>query len=283
MGKHHSRYGILALLWAVLIAFSAGLHAAPRVESVSGEVMAVRGEQRFALQTGQSLENGTTLSSGSGASAVIRFDDGQVVVLASSSVFKLDNYRFTPGKPEENRSELELVRGAMRFISGVLGKQTPEAVKIKTQTATIGIRGTDFMLATGSLYISVGEGAVTLTNAAGTFTLPAGSLWELTSLNAAPVSITSSQLPTAAGSYFNSLQAIPVQGAPLPNQGIPGYEVTRGLHGALTLKEGALSTLTITPVGVVAAGVAAAVAISNGNGNGVQGSGGTSGSTGSVR
>lgn len=250
--------------------------AAPVAESVTGEVTVTVSGRSFLLQPGQVLDNGFVLTSQQGASALIRFDDGQVIVLAAASVFKLDNYRFSPSKPTENRSEVELVRGAMRFVSGLLGKQTPEAVKIKTQTATIGIRGTDFMIATGSLYVTVGDGGVVLTNATGTYMLNPGTLWQLASPQAVPTVISIQQLPAAVSSYFQSLQAIQVSGIALPNVGVPGYQVTQQVTGVLSVSGGAsLGGLSLTPIGVVAAGAAAAMAVSVGDRNTTTGTTGT--------
>lgn len=271
---HLKRMAVLLLLWSCsVVAF-----ALPVAESVTGEVSVTHGTRSFLLQAGQQLENGVVLTSLKGGSALIRFDDGQVVVLASSSVLKLDNYRYSPARPEENRSELELARGAIRFVSGLLGKQTPDAVKIKTQTATIGIRGTDFMVAIGSLYVTVGDGGVTLANATGTYTLNPGTLWQLASPEAVPTAITAQQLPAAISSSFQSLQAIQVSGVALPNSGVPGYEVVRQTAGALSLPGSALGSLSLVPVGVVAAGAAAAVAVSVGN----KGAPGTTATAGTV-
>lgn len=275
-GVKSCRYWLSLVTLSFLSFFSFSSIAAPIAESVTGEVTVTGAGRSFALQVGQVLENGFVLASKQGASALIRFDDGQVIVLAAASVLKLDDYRYSPAKPAENRSEVELVRGAMRFVSGLLGKQTPGAVKIKTQTATIGIRGTDFMIATGSLYVTVGEGGVTLTNATGTYVLNPGTMWQLASPQAVPTAITVQQLPASISSYFQSLQAIQISGVALPNVGVPGYQVTQQVAGALSLPGGAtLGGLSLTPIGVVAAGAAAAVAVSAGEKN-------TTGTTGTV-
>jgi hypothetical protein len=41
---------------------------------------------------------------------------------------------------------VRLGRGSLRMITGLLGKAHPDAVRVETQTATIGIRGTDFIV-----------------------------------------------------------------------------------------------------------------------------------------
>lgn len=34
----------------------------------------------------------------------------------------------------------------MRMVTGLIGKKNPDAIRVDTQTATIGIRGTDFIV-----------------------------------------------------------------------------------------------------------------------------------------
>ncbi|HYP69741.1 MAG TPA: FecR family protein, partial [Variovorax sp.] len=78
----------------------------------------------------------------SGASVVLR--DGTVLVLGPSSQLDLKQFSFDT-TTQEGGLFVSLARGSLRMISGLLGKR-PETVRIDTQTATIGIRGTDFIV-----------------------------------------------------------------------------------------------------------------------------------------
>ena len=47
------------------------------------------------------------------------------------------------GAASDNRSALSLLKGAMRAITGYIGRSNRDGYRIETPTATIGIRGTD--------------------------------------------------------------------------------------------------------------------------------------------
>ena len=115
------------------------------VKSVQGTVrlVAPSGEKR-ALKSGDAVAatHKIETEAGSGASVVLR--DGTVLVLGPSSQLDLKQFSFDT-TTQEGGLFVSLARGSLRMISGLLGKR-PETVRIDTQTATIGIRGTDFIV-----------------------------------------------------------------------------------------------------------------------------------------
>ncbi|MBS0450737.1 MAG: FecR domain-containing protein [Proteobacteria bacterium] len=115
------------------------------VKSVQGTVRLVgpAGEKR-PLQVGDAVAAASRIESDadSGASVVLR--DGTVLVLGPSSQLDLKQFSFD-STTQEGGMFVSLARGSMRMISGLLGKK-PETVRVDTQTATIGIRGTDFIV-----------------------------------------------------------------------------------------------------------------------------------------
>jgi len=82
-------------------------------------------------------------SANAGASLVLR--DGTVLVVGPSSRLNLREFQFD-STTHDGSIAVSLVQGTLRVISGLLGKAHPEAVRVDTQTATIGIRGTDFIV-----------------------------------------------------------------------------------------------------------------------------------------
>ena len=118
------------------------------VKSVQGTVRLVgpSGEQR-PLKVGDAVRSSNRIETdaGSGASVVLR--DGTVLVVGPSSQLDLKQFDFD-ATTQEGGMFVSLVRGSLRMISGLLGKK-PETVRVDTQTATIGIRGTDFILTSG--------------------------------------------------------------------------------------------------------------------------------------
>lgn len=91
----------------------------------------------------------------------IVFADGTSFRLGSQSKAMLDRFFYDPTR---GRGQLafELGTGAFRFISGRMDKRD---YSLKTPTATIGLRGTDFIvevLADGTTYVTVLSGAVVM-------------------------------------------------------------------------------------------------------------------------
>lgn len=160
-------FSLLVPIFLALV--SLGAWASATTLSVSGDAQVIpKGGSSARLAEGQRVDSGATLKTGPNSGVTIRFDDGQLLALTSNSNLVIDEYRFNPHKPEEGGLLTSLFRGGMRTVTGLIGKASPESVKVTTPVATIGIRGTDFQLfVEDRLFISVGDGAIGVANASG--------------------------------------------------------------------------------------------------------------------
>jgi len=202
------RQGILRTLgWAILAisaAFATSVQAAANVQSMYGDARA--GDQQ--LRVGDRITSGATITTGRGSQAVLRFDDSQVVVLNENTTFRITDFRYRHDEPRNDRGIFDLVRGALRVISGAVASRSQSAFQLRAPQATIGIRGTDFMVAiVNPAVISVGTGAVSATNAGGTTVFGAGSFGSVASSSTLAVSIPASAVPSAASAAFSSMSA----------------------------------------------------------------------------
>ena len=139
---------------------------------------------------------GDTIVTGTDGRAQIRFSDGSLVSLQPRSEFRIDDYRFDMA---QQRGFFSLVRGALRTISGAVGKRDPADYRMTTPTATIGIRGTEFLVEetvctpachpgrTAGLRVAVSAGRVVVYNAAGSIEVPAGSATYVADSSQAPM------------------------------------------------------------------------------------------------
>jgi hypothetical protein len=90
-------------------------------------------------------------------------------------------------------------------------------VQLRVPQATIGIRGTDFMVAlVNPAYVNVVSGAISATNGGGAVVFGAGSIGQVASASALAVPIPASALPAAASSAFSNLAAAQVAAAVTP-------------------------------------------------------------------
>lgn len=116
------------------------------LKSVQGEVQLHRADgQVRAARSGDLVHVVDRLSTGPDAGASLRLRDGTVLILGPHSQLDLKQYQFNTTTHEGNIF-VSLLRGSLRMVSGLIAKKQPEAVRIDTQTATIGIRGTDFIV-----------------------------------------------------------------------------------------------------------------------------------------
>ena len=137
--------------------FRSALAAAALLAAVSVHAQVV-GEIEFArgvgfAQTGSAtprilgkglpLNQGDRLTTSDSGSAIIKMADGTRMTLRPNSELVVQQYRFKENAPD-NGMLMQLVRGGFRAITGLISKGGPNAAKIQTNTATIGIRGTDF-------------------------------------------------------------------------------------------------------------------------------------------
>ena len=90
---------------------------------------------------GLDIYEGQTITSGSEGEVHLVTEDGGIIAVRPNTVFRVDEY-----KAEGNSTDkifMSLFKGAVRSITGWVGKYNTSAYRITTPTATIGIRGTD--------------------------------------------------------------------------------------------------------------------------------------------
>lgn len=118
-----------------------------------GEVEQLRGAG-FAQTAGQLprilgkglvLNEGDRLTTAANALAIIKLKDGTKMTLRPGTELVLSQFSYLENNTNnDNAMVLQLLRGGLRTLTGLISKSSPNAAKIQTNTATIGIRGTDF-------------------------------------------------------------------------------------------------------------------------------------------
>jgi len=199
----------------------------------------------------QRVFTGMTINTGPGAQAILKFDDQQQVVLNENTTFKIADFRYRAAEPRNDRAVFDLLQGALRFISGIVGARSPHTVALRVPQATIDIRGTDFMVVlVNPAYVNVVSGSIAATNSAGTVVFGPGSIGSIASSSALATPIPGTALPGAASGAFSNLAAAQVTAAVTP-------AVAEGVAaGAAT---GAAAAPTAGIGAAIAVGVGAAI------------------------
>lgn len=207
---------IAASMWA------AGAFAAAMVADLEGDVrVEMAGAKSRTLVPGQRLESGSLVTAGSGSRVLLHFDDGQWAALHENTQFRIEDFRYQSSEPAADRAVFVLLRGALRIVTGALGRRNPEAFELRTPKMIVGVRGTDFMVAiVNPTHLSVLQGSVTATNAGGTATFSAGELGVAADDATLTAAIQANALPAAASSAFGRLGALRM--APRASSGAAG-------------------------------------------------------------
>ncbi len=128
----------------VAIAMSAAAEG-PRIgqiKTVSGEAMILRGTERLPVKPGDPLYTKDIVQTGEHGSIGISFIDNSVFSTGPDSQIGLDEFRFDSAAGGEMLASMP--RGTLSVVSGEITRKSPGALKIKTPTAILGVRGTTF-------------------------------------------------------------------------------------------------------------------------------------------
>ena len=147
-----SAFGARWLLLVVIAAFSSAAWAqAGFVKSVAGKVMMQNASGKsVAGKTGDTFDSYTNLRTGPDSKVTLKFADGQIVALGANSILRIGRYRYVAANPFLGSTSLEVVKGEMRFVAGLIGVANPEAVLITAGESIVTIReagGADFNVA----------------------------------------------------------------------------------------------------------------------------------------
>lgn len=134
----------LLLALALSVPALAGAVPAGEVEFAKGVGVAqAGGSGPRALSQGVPIESGDTVTLGSNSFAVVKMTDGTRMTLRPNTAVKFEDYAFRQqNKPDSMVTSL--LKGGVRMVTGLIAKGSPQAAKLTTATATVGIRGTDF-------------------------------------------------------------------------------------------------------------------------------------------
>ena len=139
---------LLVLAWLAfgitMTALAADDHVA-LVKNVSGDVRLIRQGQTLDVTPDTRLQVDDRVIAGSQSTAAIVFRDGTLLTLGGGADIQVRDYVFKP-KSSQYAFSLYMAKGSAIYESGKIGKLAPESVKVETPTATVGVRGTRFLI-----------------------------------------------------------------------------------------------------------------------------------------
>ncbi|RJQ84047.1 MAG: hypothetical protein C4519_05705 [Desulfobacteraceae bacterium] len=146
----HRTISLLMVLFTCLVFTHATAWGAEdyvgRVAQIKGTVTIQRGSATLAVAKDTLLKNEDTLSTGPDGSIGIVFDDETTLSLGPGSKLIVQEYAFDPDR-SNFALVLQLLTGTAAYVSGLIAKLSPDTTRFITPAASIGVRGTKFVIA----------------------------------------------------------------------------------------------------------------------------------------
>ena len=164
--------------------------AAPTASANEGRIVFVDGAVRIVrpsvapidARLGDTFGAGVSIVTGAGR-AHVKFSDGALLSLQPNSTFVVNDYVFNGRNDGSEQFAGSLIKGALRMVTGLVGRRESRVFRIEGVVATVGIRGTAFKMEycnkdcggrADGLYVDGGEGTTVVSNAAGSIDLRRG-------------------------------------------------------------------------------------------------------------
>jgi hypothetical protein len=175
------------LIHAVLVAIGTVLPLSALAQQTAGQVLWLSGQLQSVgsdgvakpLSKGDAVREGDTVRTGANSHAHLLMNDKGLIALRPESSLRVAAYAYDGRKDGSERAQFELLKGGMRSITGAIGHTRKENYKLETQTASIGIRGTDhetFVVPGSGTYNRVTLGGTYLRSAQGRIELAPGEI-----------------------------------------------------------------------------------------------------------
>lgn len=192
MKNLHSMRAVLMFLAMLAAGPDALAQAAGTVTHLSGTLSVARPEGVRLLAVNSQVREGDMLTTERETYARVKFTDGSEIVLRPNSQLQLARYSFDSNEPARDNMLLNMLRGGLRSVTGLIGRRNRDRVGVTTPTATVGIRGTHFGLlfcqagscagiqnAAGrtlenGLHADIAQGSIVISNGAGSLVINAG-------------------------------------------------------------------------------------------------------------
>ncbi len=135
----------VAVLSVLSISVAAEIEGIGKVRIVTGEAYLVRADNRMSVKVGAVVQRSDVIETGSGGSIGITFNDNTVFSAGPNSRVSLEEFKFDP-VTLKGSFLAKLGRGTLSVVSGDIARGSPSAMKIKTPSAILGVRGTRFLV-----------------------------------------------------------------------------------------------------------------------------------------
>jgi hypothetical protein len=116
-----------------------------QIKVATGQVFVDRKGQSLPGRVGLALETDDVLRTGADGSVGITMRDNSLLSAGPNSILTLEHFEFDP-TTSDGRFDARLRRGTLAVVSGRIAKKSPQAMTVRTPSAVLGVRGTEFVV-----------------------------------------------------------------------------------------------------------------------------------------
>lgn len=136
-------------LWLALIVMAFSARADEDiigyVKTMSPRAFLIRNAKTEPANIGSAVYAGTTIKTDENGSLGLTLKDDTVLSFGPDTEFEVTGYLYQP-QDDNLKLDMKLLKGTLHYISGVIAKLKPNAVRLKTPAGIIGVRGTHFVV-----------------------------------------------------------------------------------------------------------------------------------------
>lgn len=136
-----------------LLAASPALAQTPspagRIKSVAGEAFVIHQGQRMAATVGTPVYEQDSLATGADGRVGLTLRDDTRLSIGPQTTIEINRFVYAQSD-SQFAFVLRVVRGVVAYVSGRIAKLSPDAVRLETPSAIVGVRGTRVVIRVGA-------------------------------------------------------------------------------------------------------------------------------------
>lgn len=137
------RIGLALLILALMPLAAFADDAVGVIRTITGSAKVIRSGADLPVAPGFKLMEGDKLVTGPDSTLGIFMRDDASLSMGPSTEINIDRFRFSPAE-QDYSFVTRVMRGTMCYLSGLIGKLSPESAKFETPVASLSLRGTYF-------------------------------------------------------------------------------------------------------------------------------------------
>jgi len=142
---------LLLSLLSLLAASPALAQTSPagRIKTVAGEAFVIRQGQRIAAMVGTPVYEQDSLATGADGRVGLTLRDDTRLSIGPQTTIEINRFVYAQSD-SQFAFVLKVVRGVVAYVSGRIAKLSPDAVRLETPSAIVGVRGTRLVIRVGA-------------------------------------------------------------------------------------------------------------------------------------